>query len=282
METSNKFILKSFKSFNAGKFYQAEREFNSGLLRDIENNSFQEVEHYLNDVLPLLEKNSLTHESEQIIQYYLTHVKKHKSIENGFKPVTKFIISNLKSNKNPNCTLSFFIGFMEFLTNNQEIEIVEFMKSHYQDFLNSSREFTYHDEVEKRLFKTFIMISLFKEDELIANSIFLPDLDINKNLKYILYSLIIIAINGNISKSIKILQDLRKKVPIDIQKEFEIFQCCSEFLLASSSKDYDWITELQTHFADSLKEKTLKLLIMNLVKNIFPEESKISLFDLFK
>ncbi len=282
METSNKFILKSITSFNTGKFYQAVREFNSGLLRDIENNSFQEVENYLNQVLPLLEKNNLTHESEQIIQYYLTHVKKHKSIEKGFKPLISFLMSNLKNNANPNCSLNFFNGFMEFLSNNQETEITQYMENHYQDFLTASQEFTFRDEIEKRIFKTFILISLFKEAESIANSVFLNDFEIDKNLEFILYSLLIVAINGNISKSINFLHDLRKKIPTDIQKESVTFQCCSEFLLASSSKDYDWIIELQIHFADSLKEKLLKLLIMNLVKNIFPEESKVSLFDLFK
>lgn len=282
MDTTNKFFLKSISSFNSGKFYQAEREFDSGLLREIENDSFQQIEQYFNEVLPLLEKNSLNHESEQIIQYYLKHSRKHKNLEKALEPVVNFLKKNLTSNSNPNCTLSFFNGFMDFVSSNQESETNEYLKNNFQDILSSSIKFSYREEIGKKIFTTFILISLFKEAEKIADSNFLKDLNIEKNLDYILYSLVLLAINGNITKSMQQLQDLRKKIPIETQKNSIIFQVCSEFLLASSSKDYDWIKELQMHFTDSFKDKTLKLLIMNLLKNIFPDETKLSLFDLFK
>ena len=270
------------KSFDNNKFYQAVREFNRGLLRDIEHNTFSSIEAYYDAVLPILEANSLFHESEQIIQYYFTHLKKHKNLNNGFKPIINFLLENLISNKYPNCTFRFFNGFLDFVSSNPDSEIIDFIKVHYNDFLLNSKNFSLYQDVEQKVFKTLILLSLFDEAESIANSYYLNDLTSEKNFDYILYSLVILAINGKIEKSTKVLQDLRKELSIEVQKDSILFQCCSEFILASSSKDFDWTRELQVHFSEILKDKVLKLLIMNLIKVIFPEESKISIFDIFK
>ena len=282
MEFSNKFIQKSLKSFDNNKFYQAVREFNSGLLRDIEHNTFSSIEAYYDAVLPILEANSLFHESEQIIQYYFTHLKKHKNLNKGFKPIIKFLLDNLISNQYPNCTFKFFNGFLDFVSSSPEVEIIDYIKVHYNDFLVNSKNFSLYEDVEQKVFKTLILLSLFDEAESMAYSYYLNDLKSEKNFDYIVYSLVILAINGKIEQSTKILQELRKELPIEVQKDSILFQCCSEFILASSSKDFDWTRELQVHFSDILKDKVLKLIIMNLIKVIFPEETKISIFDIFK
>lgn len=282
MTITNKFILKSLESFNSGKFYQAVREFNSGLLRDIENNSFSSIVESLNTVLPILEAHSLYHESEQIIQYYFTHLKKHKAINDGFMPVITFFNNNFVQNASPKCTLKFFDGFLEFITNNPDQEIINYYKNSYLDLLQNSKQTSLYPDVEGKIFDSLILLQLFQEAESMAYSNYLNDLTNQQNLNYILYSLVVLAINEKISESTKIIRDLRKLIPLDIQKQSPLFQCCTEFLLASSSKDYDWIQELQVHFGEVLKDKLNRLLIMNLIKVVFPEETKVSLFDLFK
>ena len=282
MTISNKFILKSIESFNSGRFYQAVREFNSGLLRDIENNSFSYVEESLNAILPALEFNSLYHETEQIIQYYLTHLKKHKAVKNGFMPIITVLNNNFKANLYPTCTLRILSGFLDFFNNNGEPDIIDYMKNNSLSLLKNAEHFTLYQEVEEKIFISLIMSSLFQEAETMARTNFLNNLENVRQLDYILYSLIILAINGNLTESTKLIRDLRKIIPSDVQKASTLFQCCTEFLLASSGKDFDWVQELQVHFSESLKNKVVRLLIMNLIKKIFPEETKISIFDLFK
>ncbi len=274
--------MKSIDSFNSGKSYQAVREFNSGLLRDIEHNSFSTVEESLNAILPILESNTLYHESEQIIHYYFTHLKKHKAVKDGFLPVIFFLKINFTNNNYPNCTMKFLNGFADFVANNADTVLVDYIKDNYSSILESSNSFSLYQEVEGRIFTLLILLSLFQEAEALAQSKFLNDLENTKKLDNILYSLVVLAINGKITESTNIIRELRKTIPTTIQQESDLFQCCSEFLLACSSKDYDWVQELQTHFSDVLKNKVERHLIMNLIRKTFPEESKVSLFDLFK
>ena len=278
----NKFIEKSLATFKTGKFYQAEREFKVGLLRSIETKSFDDVEQSLNSVLPILESNMLFHETEIISSYYLVHLKKHKDIPIGLEPILNFLKLNFANNSYPNSTTRFFYGLLNFLENNLDSESEKFIKDTYKDFIYDSKKNPFHSEIVARLFKTLVQLSLFDEVLFISNEIYLKNMNITDELELILYSLLILNIKGNEKKSSEILQFLRKTVPKDIQKRSELFQCCSEFLLASSSKDYGWAMELQQHFATILKEKTLKLLILNLIKTSFPQESKINIFDFFK
>lgn len=282
LDTSDKFFTKSISSFQSGKFYQAVKEFTGSLSRIIETNSFSLVENNLNQVIPILEANSLFHESEQIVQFYFIHLKKHKKISLGLYPFTQFLLHNLSQNTYPHSTLSFFRGFIDYTTNSLEKELVDYIKNNYDRFHTIGENFLFNQAVIEGIFQTLILTALFPEAEKISYSVFLNNLTSEKNLDNILHSLLILGINGNIEKAIEFLKTLRKTLPITIQKSSNLFQCSSEFLLACSSKDFEWIKELQSHFSELLKEKIIKILVLNLIKRIFPEQSKISLFDFFK
>lgn len=281
LNPTNKFVQKSILSFQSGNFYQGIREFNSGLLRDIENSSYEEIENNFKSILPFLEDHSLTHESEKIIQHYLHHVKKHKDINNGLIPIFNFLTECLSDNKFPHSTNSFFIGLTDFLANNQDPDCINLVKEHYEEFLNYPN-FLHFDEIQTNLFKLLVNLSLFPEAEFFGRRFFLKNLEVKENLEYIFFSILIIAINGKIDQAMEYIKELRKIIPISIQKSSEVFQCCSDFLLASSSKDFEWVKELESFYVNIAKNKFLRLLIMNLIKNSFPEETKVSIFDLFK
>ena len=281
MESSNKFFLKSINSFKSGKFYQGVREFNSGLLREIENSTYSSIEPNLNAIIPFLESNSLSHESEQIIQFYLTHLKKHKDLKKGLEPLINFLKSHLSDNNYSNSILGFFNGFAEFSSNNPDEEIITALKLSYQDFIRF-KNFSHHDEILKIIFELLIKLSMFPEVETISKPLFIEIKIDEEKFEYSLYTILVIAINGKMKEAVELLQQIRKQIPSTIQKESKVFQCCSEFLMASSSKDFNWVKELQEYFSDILKEKLLKILILNLIKKSFPEETKISIFDILK
>lgn len=282
LETNNKFIKKSLISFKAGKFYQAEREFTNGLLRDLESKSYQSIETSFKLILPVLEENSLHHESEQVMQDYLYHVRKHKEVKKGLKPATTVITSNISSNMYPNCTVRFVTALLDFAISSQEPDVLRYIEENSLSLVEMSKDFTFHSEILDKIFSSLITLAMYEQLESIAESYYLKELRFDKLLPNVLFSLLILAINGKSEKSLEILKILRKEIPLETQKNSDVFQCSSEFLLACTSKDYDWVLELQQHFSETLKEKTIKILIVNLIKKYFPEETKVSLFDIFK
>ena len=281
MESSNKFFLKSIDSFKSGRFYQGVREFNSGLLREIESSTYNSIELNFNAILPFLDLNSLLHESEQIIQFYLTHLKKHKDLKNGIPPLLNFVKSHLSDNKYSTNILAFFNGFAEFSSNNPDDEIKSVLKSSYLDFLKF-KNFSYQSQIQITIFELLIKLSMFSEVETLGRLIFIESKISDENYEYSLYTALVVAINGKMKEALELLQQIRKQIPNTIQKESKIFQCCSEFLLASSSKDFSWVKELQEYFVLELKDKVLKILILNLIKISFPKETKIDIFDILK
>ena len=281
LESTNKFIKKSLVSFKAGKFYQAEREFTNGLLRDLESKSFENVETSFKLILPILEEHSLYHESEQILQAYLRHARKRKDVKVGIIPIINVLKGNMVSNIYPNCTTHFLNAFMDFTTSTQEPELIAYISENSLNLLTISEKSTNHLQIMNKIFNSLIVLSKYEQLELIADKYFLNTLNVDNNFKNILYSVLILAINGKNEQALEILKNLRKELPLEIQKDSDVFQCCSEFLLASSSNDYDWVLELQQHFSETLKDKTVKMLIINLIKKSFPDKSKVSLFDFF-
>lgn len=282
LESNNKFIKKALTSFKSGKFYQAEREFINGLLRDLESKSYESIEISFKLVLPVLEENSLYHESEQVIQNYLQHAKKHKEIKEGILPVTNVIATNISSNAYPNCTVRFVNALMDFAIGSQEPDLLSYIEENSIALIDMSKDFIYHNEILETIFTSLIVLAMYEKLEIIAERYYLKELQLDNSFSNVLFSIIILAINGKSEKSLEILKTLRKELPLETQKNSDIFQCCSEFVLACSSKDYNWVLELQQHFAESLKDKIVKILIVNLIKKFFPEETKVSIFDIFK
>ena len=177
--------------------------------------------------------------------------------------------------------MGFFNGFAEFSSNNPDEEIITALKLSYQDFIRF-KNFSHHDEILKIIFELLIKLSMFPEVETISKPLFIEIKIDEEKFEYSLYTILVIAINGKMKEAVELLQQIRKQIPSTIQKESKVFQCCSEFLMASSSKDFNWVKELQEYFSDILKEKLLKILILNLIKKSFPEETKISIFDILK
>lgn len=280
MTIADKWLDKSITSFSSENFYQGIKQFNNSILRSIESNDLSKIDDFFDIIIPILHKNQLIHESDQIITFILKSLKKHKIISVGFIRIFNKLISVIENNVYADFKLNILSILLKDLISNKNPESIAFLKNNYNQLLINAVNYQFLEETQFSLFRTFVFLKMFPIALEIAIPTFIDSIQTSIQLKFGMYSILVLAIQDDLKKSLEVLQNFRKTVAKDLQK-LEIFQCSSEFILASSSKDLDWFSELKIHFSKLLlKDSILSGLIIKLTEKYFPSK-KSSIFDLF-
>lgn len=281
MSVSEIWLNKSISSFEKGSNYQGIKEFNSSLARIIESNEFDKLEFFFSKIIPLLNNKSLYHEAEQIIEYYFSHLKKHKVISNGFFPIITIIFNYVSNESYSTIMLHIFTKMSDFVIQNTDDQLIDFLSENYENYLEKINNDKVNRLIKQEFFRIFVFAQRFTLAHKVAYPNFTKHIETIDEITYAMYSILNYAIHANISAVTPDLQSIRKNLPIEFQKE-EIFLFCSDLLLAASGKDVDWFFELQSYYGHLLKKQLLRFLVFNLSKTYFPDSNKTSIFDLLR
>ena len=281
MSIGDKWFLKSKNSFESGKEYQGIKEFNVALDRAIENAQFERITNYFDEIIHILDSKELYHEIDKISQNYFIHLKKKKLLVKGVEPFYSVIVSLIRENSYSLGTFHAMKALLAFISHVNDPELVEFCNDNYSLLIDQAINFEYLEDLLFEIFTCFIYLKKFDTALEISDPTFFDSLENVKQLSYAMYGVLVLAIQNDITDAVKKLQYFRKTISKDLQSS-EIFKCCSEFILVSSSTDEGWLNELKSHFTNIIKENDiLKILIGKLIEKYFPELKKSSIFDLF-
>lgn len=281
MSIADKWFAKSLKSFQSGNNdYKSIREFSNCLQRVIEFKEFQKLEGYFNQVLPILEKKLLFHELEQILSNFLKHSTKHKVLLDSFSSLfnisSSFFEKSIHETSNP-YLISTLLNYGSSVSDS---ELNRFLKNNYESLLDKAAESEFLLNLRQKLFETFVKIRFYDQAYQIADPFFFHTVETSTQLRYTIYSTLILALN-DLEEAKKKVLEFRKTLDKEYQND-EIFKFGSELILASSSQDSEFFFELKNYFGSQLQEKVLVQLVNELEKKYFKSDQSRSILDLFK
>lgn len=281
-KAANRWYKKALSSFQQERSYQGLREFNSALIRAIEDNQLEITKAYFIEFSLVLEKLKLIHEAGQIVELFIKYLRKHKKIDTGINTLLDSIATLLERKSALHVSIAYYETLINSFAGQNDYKTMVYILDESKIFLSFLQESDMLLQFVQHYYSGLIYIRNWEKALPLGQKYFFEATNSENLINYSVYTILLLALSGNPDQALTTLKNLKKKLS-DQQNESLPLEGAGEFLLAIRSNDLDWWIETKNHFTEKglFHDRIMTILVTELFNQNFPDAPKSSILDFF-